>query len=425
MIARNVFRRKGRTVMSILAVAISMILLISMLSIAEGIWLTAQEDVSKGREDILVTSGFIAGASEIVYGHELADRLRADTTNISESAPFDGGLLQASKINSNESGPVIAMGLIPERSRYFLNDDNEIMLDQMKIKFHDWFDVPGDPHFENNYTGPWTYEVMVDKILASNFGLSRGSNVNINAGPGLNITFRVAGLFETEFAEGGLFGEFFKGIIILHLSEFQTLKHTDINVIDNKTVLVDKIGGVTLGLQEDKRNPEDAAEIALALKDKYPQYTFWTKEDQLEWYHDNIVTARIYYTAIASVSITIGILFVTCIMIMSVNERKNEIGMMRAIGVSRKSIFTNILMESVFIVFLGAVVGIIPGYLGSVWLGDYISDIYGYNRTLTAFTLPMVTTALTQLLVIGTLASLYPAWKASRMNIQSVIRSVG
>ena len=426
MIARNVFRRKGRTSMSVLAIAISMLLLLSMLSVAEGLWQAAVEDISKGREDILVTTGSFVGSTEILYGHELADILRADTENISEAAPFDAGFLIASSLNqAYEPGTVVAMGLIPEHSEFFLDADDSMVLDQFKIKFNDWFEVADDPHYANSYTGPWTYEILIDEILAENFALAKGSELNMGAGTGINVTFRVAGLFETEFSGEGLYSEFFKGTVIMHLSEFQSLKNTDMYVVEGKTIIADRVSGITIGLKNDKRDPDTASEIALDLKEQYPQYTFWTKEDQLAWYRDNIVTARIYYTAIASVSVTIGILFVTCIMIMSVNERKNEIGMMRAIGISRKSIFKNVLLESIFIVALGALIGVIPGYFGSIWLGDYISDIYGYNRALTAFTLPLVTTALAQLFIVGSLVSLYPAWKASRMNIQTVIRSVG
>lgn len=425
MIAKNVFRRKGRTTMSILAVAISMILLVSLLSMAEGLLKVASEDISKGREDILVTPGSMTGSSRILYGHDFADRLSEDTENITEAAPFLGDLLLASHPVTGEQGTVIAMGIIPERSIYFLNDERALVIDQMKIIFNNWFETSGDPHFKNNYTGEWTHEVLIDRVLADNFGLKKGSSLDLNAGPGLNITFRVVGIFETEFSGGGVYSEFFKGTVILHLSEFQTIKHVDVITMGNNTVVTDRISGITIGLKVSKRDPDTANEIALALKEEYPQYSFWTKEDQLRWYRDNIVMARLYYNAIASVSITIGILFVACIMIMSVNERKNEIGMMRAIGVSRRSIFSNILLESVLIVLLGALIGIIPGYFSSVWLGEYTSDLYGYARPLTAFTLPMVITALMELITIGALMSLYPAWKASRMNIQSVIRSVG
>ena len=105
MIARNVFRRKGRTSMSVLAIAISMLLLLSMLSVAEGLWQAAVDDISKGREDILVTTGNFVGSTEILYGHELANILRADTENISEAAPFDAGFLIANSLNqAYESG---------------------------------------------------------------------------------------------------------------------------------------------------------------------------------------------------------------------------------------------------------------------------------------------------------------------------------
>ena len=102
--------------MSLLAVAISMTLLISMLSIAEGLWQVAVEDVSKGREDIVVTSSHMPGASRIQYGHEFSDRLRSDTGNISEAAPFDVFLLHADHPSTDVNGTVVAMGLIPERS---------------------------------------------------------------------------------------------------------------------------------------------------------------------------------------------------------------------------------------------------------------------------------------------------------------------
>jgi ABC-type antimicrobial peptide transport system permease subunit len=402
-----------------------MLLLIAMLSVAEGLWQVAQEDISESREDILVTSGPFVGLPEVFHGHKLSDELRADNTNISEAAPFNGGLLLATDPGNGEAGTVIAMGMIPERSNYFLGENRELLIDQMKVKFNGWFEEAGDPHYENDFTGPWTYEVMVDEILADNFDLKLGSEVNLDAGYGGNVTFRVVGTFETEFSGEGLYSRFFKGSVIMHLSELQTMMGMDVNVVGNRTVVSDRVSGITIGLKSDKRDPDSAADIAFDLKAKYPQYNFWTKEAQLEWYRDNIATARIYYQAIAWVSITIGILFVASIMIMSVNERKNEIGMMRAIGVSRRTIFSNILLESFLIVSLGALVGIIPGYFGSIWLGDYISDIYGYNRALTAFTIPMVLYAFFQLLAIGGIVSIYPAFKASRMNIQEVIRSVG
>ena len=81
LIGKNLVRRKGRTVMTIAAVAISMALLISMLAIAEGIWVDAVGDLEKSKEDILITPGTEVGGT-LNNGHELTNNLNADTANL-------------------------------------------------------------------------------------------------------------------------------------------------------------------------------------------------------------------------------------------------------------------------------------------------------------------------------------------------------
>ncbi|MCK5562167.1 MAG: ABC transporter permease, partial [Thermoplasmata archaeon] len=120
LIGKNLKRRKGRTVMTIAAVAISMALLISMLAIAEGIWVDAVEDLEKSKEDILMVPGTELGGG-LNNGHELTNKLNADTSNISVAAPFLVDILIAEPVatpgNNNgaenqEGGMVIALGII-------------------------------------------------------------------------------------------------------------------------------------------------------------------------------------------------------------------------------------------------------------------------------------------------------------------------
>jgi putative ABC transport system permease protein len=186
----------------------------------------------------------------------------------------------------------------------------------------------------------------------------------------------------------------------------------------------DLISSISISLAEGNKDVEAAREIALDIKDSYPFYNVVTKEDRLDYVSSQMELARIFYTAIGSVSMIIGLLFVACIMIMSVYERTNEFGMLRAIGISRKTIFIQILAESMVLVVLGAIIGLIFGYFSSRALGDYLRSVSGFNQDFTAFTPQLIFQSLLIIIVFGTFISLYPAWKAARKNVLDALRFI-
>ena len=121
----------------------------------------------------------------------------------------------------------------------------------------------------------------------------------------------------------------------------------------------------------------------------------------------------------------ISLLFVASVMIMSVYERTNEIGMMRAIGISRRTIFAGTFGEGLFLVIIGALLGLIPGYFGSVVFGNYMAASIGISESFTAFTPSMIVNALFEVIVLGSIFTIYPSWKAARMNILDALKHTG
>jgi putative ABC transport system permease protein len=99
----------------------------------------------------------------------------------------------------------------------------------------------------------------------------------------------------------------------------------------------------------------------------------------------------------------------------SVNERKKEIGTMKAIGAKPMFILSMFLSDAVFIGFIGASVGIAFGIglayllstLGALGGGAYIAPIFLPNELLQVWLMSLTVTIL---------AGLYPAWKASRLS---------
>lgn len=417
MILRNAFRRKGRTAMTISAVAISMALLVSMLSIAEGILYNAQSSIEESKRDIIISA---EGAHGIANGHNLVKDMKANENISDASAVLVTDWSEFLVLNFSDPGTnitddflSIGVGLVPGDEKTFLLDETERRFrDIFEVKFNDWFNVDGDPHHENNYTGEWTYEILIDENFAKRHNLSKGSELRINNHP---VNFQIIGTISTILSDEGIFKGIDLGVVVMHLSELQEL----INLTAK-----DVITSVSISIAEGHKDVETSRAIAKDIKTQYPFYMVMTKEDRLKSVQDQLVLARLFYTAIGSVSMLIGLLFVACIMIMSIFERTNEFGMMRAIGISKKTIFYQTLMESMVLVVTGAFIGLIFGYFGSQALGDYLRSSTGLNQEFTAFTPQLLIQSLLLIICFGTLISIYPAWTAARKKVVEAMRFI-
>lgn len=429
MIFRNLLRRKGRTAMTITAVVISAALLVSMLSIAEGIVYNATKKLRESKRDIIISSsGYQIGSSSIhgiVNGHAFVEELKSDTSNITEASPLLAtGLSELLVLNYtnpiNEDTIIFegfGIGIVPGMEEHFLDKNRKARFaDLFDITFHSWFNESGDPHFENNYAGDWTYEILMDEVFMDHKDFEYGDEMMIN---NHSKPFKIVGSFATSLSLKDLLGgiEVDIAIVLMHLSELQD---EDILGLNDK----DTISSISIALAKEVKDAEGSRAVANRIKTEHPFYSVSTKEDRLESVARQTTLAQLYSTAIGSVSLIIGLLFVTCVMIMAVIERTNEFGMMRAIGISKRTIFTQTLLESITIVIIGTSIGLIFGYFGSQALGDYISSSLGIQEEFTAFTPNLILRSILLIITVGTLVSLYPAWGASRKNIVEALRFI-
>ena len=115
------------------------------------------------------------------------------------------------------------------------------------------------------------------------------------------------------------------------------------------------------------------------------------------------------------VIIVVGAIGVGNIMLISVLERRGEIGVRRALGAKKSHIVAQFLIESVLLTLLGGVIGIVFG-LGVVAVATRVLD---WPLTI-EFLFIVVGLAVT--IGVGLVAGLYPAWRASRMDPAEAVR---
>lgn len=122
---------------------------------------------------------------------------------------------------------------------------------------------------------------------------------------------------------------------------------------------------------------------------------------------------------VALIALVVGSLSIINTMTMSVTERTREIGIRKAIGATRRHVLRQFVAEA-------AVIGLIGGLLGLALgaMAVYSTNASGAMGTSELFLLTprLAVGSVAFSLVLGVLAGLYPAWHASRLNPVEALR---
>jgi putative ABC transport system permease protein len=105
---------------------------------------------------------------------------------------------------------------------------------------------------------------------------------------------------------------------------------------------------------------------------------------------------------------------------LSVLERTRELGLLRAVGTSRRQLRSTIRWESAIIAVFGTLLGLVVGLLGGWGLITAASD-----EGFTAFEIPwgQIVAVVLIAAALGIIAAVWPAWRAGRMNVLDAIHT--
>jgi len=115
------------------------------------------------------------------------------------------------------------------------------------------------------------------------------------------------------------------------------------------------------------------------------------------------------FLGLAGVALLVGGVGVANTMVVSVLERRHEIGLRRALGANRGQIRGQFLGESVVLAFLGGVAGVLLGALGTV-------GYTAYQHWPTVIPPGVAAGGLAGTVVVGMVAGVYPAIRAARLT---------
>ncbi|MFI6153598.1 ABC transporter permease [Kitasatospora sp. NPDC051170] len=242
--------------------------------------------------------------------------------------------------------------------------------------------------------------IGIGETFAKDHNLKVGDQVTVNYGQGHTQNLAVGVVFE----KGGLYGS---GSFV------------DLDTLSKAVPVADQPPVFTFFAKA--KAGADVAKTLTALEDglkEYPQLTIKDQAGYKELVQGQINTLLYLIYGLVALSITVAVLGVVNTLALSVVERTREIGLLRAIGLSRRQLRRMIRLESVVIALFGAVLGAGLGLAWGVTAQRVLRD-----QGLGTLSIPVPTVALTLVasVVIGLIAALIPAFRAGRMNVLAAI----
>ncbi|HSG22549.1 MAG TPA: FtsX-like permease family protein [Azonexus sp.] len=253
---------------------------------------------------------------------------------------------------------------------------------------------------------------LLGEGLAKNLGVSPGDTIVLlvtaaNGTPNA-IELKVSGIFYTsskEFDDNAL--------------------RIPINFA-RKLMRVQSATSWVLLLKDTKNTGQAVEQLRASLPANTFEVTPWT--DLADFYNKTVVLFGKQINLMKSIIALIIILTISNTQTMSVLERTTEIGTIMAIGLRRSQVLRMFIIEGILIGVFGGIAGITLGYgIAEIlsFIGIPMPPPPGMETGFTAqinVTFLLATDALALAFVTTLIASIMPAWKASRMNIVDSLR---
>jgi ABC-type antimicrobial peptide transport system permease subunit len=159
-------------------------------------------------------------------------------------------------------------------------------------------------------------------------------------------------------------------------------------------------------------DPSRAAEIGAELERRIPALMVSPTTEMTSRMQD-FATMDAVFSALIGLMLVVGGIVMTNVMLMSVFERTHELGVLRAVGWSRRRVLRLILTEAALLSLLSAVAGVGIG----VGLNALLTAIPGYGEMLVARYEPQMFLQVGLMaLGLGAVGGLLPAWRAVRLQ---------
>ena len=384
---KNLKRRKFRSFLTIGGVAVAVAVLVSLLGFNAGYQEALTSDVDKMGYQVVVTAkGCPYEAATMILNGEAGLRfidedIYKQITNdpdIDKITPFLAQLAYDPEKMDGKGGFTNYLGI--EKSYIELRPN-------VDFKSGGWF------------SGENANEAILGYDAAESIQKTVGDKIFI---PDRDIVFTIVGIFKRTATQED-------GVIFLPLKTTQRIFDVE-----------GKLTGIGIKLKQIEKISEFEERL-------YPIASIQViSMSQVKGTILNLVnSAKILIMSVAFIAIFVAIIGVINTILMSVFERTQEIGIMKAIGASKLDIFKLIWIETLIVCTLGGIFGSIIAIFGGNLVELLVRNVMPYapGGKLLLITPDLLAYSFLGVIVVGIISGLLPALKAASMRPIEVIRS--
>lgn len=419
---KNLWRRKLRTILTIMGVVIGTFSIVIMVSLGIGMTEGYKEQLAQWGSLTKITvnrynyvydeSTGMGASSEKNLDDELVETLkgiehvRGVTPILQVEATLKSGKYQAWAYITGIDPECIPYFDFPdlESGEYISNETPEaLMFGKSAVHF-----------YNPRGNGGWGDQPEID-LMTDSIKITFDDTWNSEKTPKYN-KLKVAGVFEesTDESSYSVYGT------IDQVREWYIKKQKD----NGKKVTAKDISYSSIWVSVD--DVDNVAKVQEQIKNM--GYGSYSMADSLENVKQTSNMLQLILGGIGAVSLLVSAIGIANTMIMSIYERTKEIGVMKVLGCLVTDIRKIFLFEAMIIGFCGGMAGIGLSYLVSYLLNKYapeIGSILGFSNTSTISVIPLwlAVAAVIFAMFIGVISGLYPARRATKIKALDAIRS--
>jgi len=372
LILKNPFRNKTRSSFAIIGITLGIMVIVALGMVTGGLETSTQSTLKSGAAEITV----VQTGSSVGSGSINETRVN-DVQSLSGVNEVAGTLSAINRSTTSASSSNNILSLQDAGNGGFTVTG----IDSDKLS------LVGVDTVDGNLFSNGSNEIIIGKTAANNLNKTVGDNIYL-----FGEDFKITGIFET-------------GNYITDAGAFMSL-----NTLQNLTNNNNKVSSILVKINSNA----NVTEVSNIIDNSYPnELSTVTSTTQSNIANQALSTIDMANWLFSIIAIIIGGLGIINTMVMSVNERTREIGVLKAVGWKERRILGMILGESLVLTLIAAVLGTIVAIVGVTVLLSFTS-IGGLIKPY--YSLDIIVRALVVAFTVGIIGGLYPAYRASKLS---------
>ena len=244
--------------------------------------------------------------------------------------------------------------------------------------------------------------IAVDARMATDLGLQIGSHVQLSAKPGeRGDSVRVEAIVQRRADPAEVARQDYR--VRLHLDHLQSLTGAD-----------DRVDRFAVGVRSGQGSTSQSDSAVARINSVAFGFRAHRSRDVAVGSSRTFRVVERFHRAIGIITVVASAVFLLCLLLLTVEERRRDIAALRLMGISRATVVQSVVIEAAFVALIGSAFGAVIGWLASLLVNAHYQAVYRTPLRFALVTPDILVFATVLSLALGVGAGALAAWRLVR-----------